>query len=77
MDTIFDHGVTGIEIEVLNSFIPSRVIRSKEKYLANIDLDKSNADLYHLYILRGEDNKAEQYLNKIKDPKYKYILSSF
>ncbi len=77
METIFDHNVTGIEIEVLNSFIPSRVIRNKEKYMVNIDIDKSNADLYHLYLLRGEILKAEYYLKRIKDPKYKYLLSSF
>ncbi len=77
METIFDHNVTGIEIELLNSFIPSRVIKNKDKYLVNIDVDKSNADLYHLFVLRGENNKAENYLNRIKDPQYKYILSSF
>ncbi len=77
METIFDHNVTGIEIELLNSFIPSRVIKNRDKYLVNIDIDKSNADLYHLFVLRGDNNKAEDYLNKIKDPQYKYILSSF
>jgi len=77
METIFDHNVTGVELEVLNSFIPSRLIRSKDKYMVNIDRDKSNADLYHLYMLRGENKKAEIYLKKIKDPEYKYILSSF
>lgn len=77
METIFDHNVTGVEIELLNSFIPSRTIRNKEKYLVNVDVDKSNADLFHLYMLRGESTIAEQYLNKIKDPEYKYILSSF
>ncbi len=77
METIFDYHVTGIEIEVLNSFIPSRVIRNKELYLSKVDTDKSNADLYHLFLLRGEDAKAENFLKKIKDPKYKYLLSSF
>ncbi len=77
METIFDHDVTGIEIELLNSFIPSRVIKNRDKYLVNIDLDKSNADLYHLFVLRGDNSKAENYLNRIKDPQYKYILSSF
>ena len=77
METIFDHNVTGMELELLNSFIPSRVIRNKEKYMVNVDLDKSYADLYHLYLLRGEINKADYFLKKIKDPKYKYLLSSF
>lgn len=77
METIFDHNVTGVEIELLNSFIPSWVIRSKEKYIVNIDVDKSNADLYHLYVLRGDNTKAENYLSKIKNPRYKCNLSSF
>jgi len=77
METIFDHNITGIEIELLNSFIPSRVIRNREKYLVNINLDKSNADLYHLYLLRGKVETADYYLRKIEDPKYKYLLSAF
>ena len=77
METIFDHNITGIEIEVLNSFIPSRAIRTREKYAESLDSDKFNSDLYHLYILRGNANKAEEYLSKIKNPEYKYILSAF
>ena len=77
METIFDHNVTGLELELLNSFIPSRVIRNKEKYVVNVNTDKSYADLYHLYVLRGENKIAEQYLKMIRDSEYKYILSSF
>jgi len=77
METIFDHNVTGIEIEVLNSFIPSRAIRSREKYTESFNSDKVNSDLYHLFILRGKAEKAEEYLSKIKDPEYKYNLSVF
>ncbi|MCL5030528.1 MAG: hypothetical protein M1480_16065 [Bacteroidetes bacterium] len=77
METIFDHNVTGVEIELLNSFMSSRAIRDKEKYEQNIDRDRSYSDLYHLYTLRGEIRKAEQYLSKIKDPEYKNILSVF
>lgn len=77
METIFDHNVTGIEIEVLNSFIPSRVIRSRDKYAESSNIDKVYSDLYHLYMLRGKVEKAEEYLNKIKDPEYKYNLSVF
>ncbi len=77
METIFDHNVTSIEIELLNSFIPSRVIRNKENYIGKVDGDKSYADIYHLYILRGDIAKADNYAGKIKNPKYKCILSSF
>ncbi len=77
METIFDHNVTGIEIELLNSFMPSNIIRNRDKYVCDTTYEKSNADLYHLFILRGENSEAEKYLRKIKDPDYKYILSSF
>jgi hypothetical protein len=77
METIFDHHVTGIELEVLNSYSPTRILRNKDKYVSHLNLDKCNADLYHLYTLRGEYKKAEHYLKKIKDPKYKYLLSYF
>ncbi len=77
METIFDHNVTGIEIEVLNSFIPNAGIKTREKYAEGINSDKFNSDLYHLYMIRGKVDKAEEYLNKIKDPEYKYILSAF
>ncbi len=77
METIFDHNVTGVEIEVLNSFIPSKAIRSKENYVESANLDNSYSDLYHLYMLRGEVDKAEEYLGLIKDPQYKHILSVF
>ncbi len=77
METIFDHNITNYEIELLSSFIPSRSIRAKDKYLERINKDQVYSDLYHLYLLRGDVVKAEKYLNKINDPEYKSLLSSF
>jgi hypothetical protein len=77
METIFDHNVTGVELEVLNSFIPSKAIGKRENYLEKTDGEKSFTDLYHLYVLRGESDKAEKYLNQITNPQDKNILSAF
>ena len=77
METIFDHHVTGIELEVLSSFIPNKAIGKRENYIENVDGEKSFTDLYHLYVLRGENIKAEKYLSQIKDPQDKNILSAF
>jgi hypothetical protein len=77
METIFDHQITKKEVELLNSFQPSRVIKSKDVYLQNKELDRINADLYRLYTLRGDLSKADFFLRKIKDPTYKYLLSYF
>ncbi len=77
METIFDHNVTGVEIDLLNSFIVSKGIRDKENYENNLDRDRSYSDLFHLYSIRGEMDKAEVYFNKIKNPEYKSTLSIF
>ena len=77
METIFDHNVMGIELVVLSSFIPSKIIKKRESYIAETDGDRSFADLYHLFVLRGENGKAEKYLRQIKNPQYKNILSAF
>lgn len=77
METIFDHNVTGIEIEMLNSFIPSKAIGKKENYVQKTDGEKSFTDLYHLFVLRGQSDKAEIYLKQLTDPQDKSILSAF
>lgn len=77
METIFDHNVTGIELEMLKSFIPCNVIKDKDDYIEETDGDKSCTDLYHLYVLRGENRLAEKYLVRIKNPQYRNILSAF
>ena len=67
MDTIFDHKVTKLEMEILSSCAPHIIIKDKEKYLKYCDIDTINADLYRLFILRNEVDIAESYVKKIKD----------
>jgi hypothetical protein len=77
METIFDHNVTGIELEELSSFIPSKAIGKREIYIAKVDGEKSSTDLYHLFVLRGESDKAEKYLSLIQNQQDRNILSAF
>ena len=77
METIFEHNVTKKELELLKGFNPIGTISSRESYLKEKNEDKSLADLYRLYLLRGDNMKAEEFLNRIRDNRYKYILSSF
>ncbi len=77
METIFEHNVTKKELELLRSFNPFGKISNRESYLKEEDEDKSLADLYRLYVLRGDDFKAEEFLKRIGDDRYKYTLSSF
>ena len=41
METIFDHDVTGIELEILNSFMPNNVVKKKENYIHDADGEKA------------------------------------
>jgi len=68
MDTIYEHEVTKIEVEILSSCSPHKGFGNKEVYLKYCDTDTINADLYRLYTLRNEVDTAEVYLKKIKDP---------
>ena len=77
METIFEHNVTKKELELLRSFNPIGRISNRESYLKEENEDKSLADLYRLYVLRGDNFKAEEFLNRIRDDHYKYLLSSF
>lgn len=77
METLFDHEITKNELEKLSSFIPSSYFRNKSEYLKKSCDDLCYADLFHLYLLRNDNKKAEFYLKKIRDEKYKFILSAF
>lgn len=77
METIFEHNVTKKELELLRSFNPIGRISNRESYLKEENEDKSLADLYRLYVLRGDNFRAEEFLNRIRDDHYKYLLSSF
>ena len=67
MDTIFDHKVTKLEMEILSSCSPNKGFRDKDIYLKYSDCDTINADLYRLYTLRNEIDTAELFMREIKD----------
>jgi hypothetical protein len=77
MDTIFDHKVTKLEMEILSSCFPHKGIKDKEIYLKYCDVDTINADLYRLFTLRNEVDIAESYVKKIKDTQIISSLSFF
>lgn len=55
METVFDHRITDSEIRQIG-FI------DKEKYLQIVDEQSSHFDLAMLYHLKGESEKANEYL---------------
>jgi hypothetical protein len=77
VETIFEHNVTKKELELLKGFNPIGRISNRESYLKEKNEDRSLADLYRLYVLRGDPFKAEEFLVRINDKRYKYLLSSF
>ena len=68
MDTIFEHDVTKLEIEKITSCAPHKDFRTKEAYTKYTDVDTIYSDLYKLYTLRDEVEKAESYLKMVKRP---------
>jgi hypothetical protein len=67
METIFEHNITKLEIEMLTSCAPHKHRWDKDKYLQFSDADTVNSDLYRLFIIRNQNEKAESYLEKIKE----------
>jgi len=67
MGTIFEHDVTKLEIEMLTSCSPNKTKRDKDNYLKFSDIDTINSDLYMLFIIRNQNEKAESYFQKVKD----------
>ena len=67
MGTIFEHDVTKLEIEMLTSCAPHRDRKDQDKYLQYSDIDTINSDLYMLFIIRNQNEKAESYLQKVKE----------
>lgn len=78
METIYDHGISENELVVLDKMTPGRIInQNKQNYLENCSSDILFADLYRLYFLRGDNNKAQFYFDKIQDHTLKYLLKDF
>jgi len=65
-ETVFDHHITENEQKALFGYVLSP--EDVEFYKIRISNDGAYALLYHLYRLRGDMKKAEEFLNKIKDP---------
>ena len=59
METIFEHNVTKLEIEMLTSCAPHKRRRDKDKYLQYSDTDTINSDLYTLFIIRDRMRKPK------------------
>lgn len=54
--------------------IPGRIIDNKKFYEYELDNDLRNADLYRLYLIRGDKEIAKNYFNKIEDEVLKHFL---
>lgn len=74
METIYEHEISRDELNMLSKMIPGRIINNKKYYLFELDNDLRNADLYRLYTIRGEDDKALRYYEKIEDEILKHFL---
>ena len=68
METIFDNNVTKLEMEMLTSCAPHKGMKNKDNYLKYSDIDTINSDLYRLFLIRNQVEKAESYMKKVKEP---------
>ena len=67
METIFDNNVTKLEMEKIISCSPHKDFRTKEAYTKFNKVDTIYLDLYKLYTIRNQAEKAEGYLKKVKE----------
>ncbi len=68
METIFDHDPSPEELKYL--FLTGQ---SKEEYAnTNRDQETEFGNIYALYMIRGNREKALEYLNRIRDPKQRF-----
>ena len=67
METIFEHDVTKLEIEKITSCAPHKDFRTKETYTKVTDVDTMYMDLYRLFTIRDDIEKAESFLKKVKE----------
>lgn len=62
METIYDHGVTEQELNVLYFDDPD----AQDEYLTGLSQDNAYADLVTLYRMRGDDARAESFVGHIQ-----------
>lgn len=63
METIFTHNITSEELNLLFFGDPE----TEEEYLDILSQDSAYADLVALYRLRGDEARAQAFLNLIQD----------
>ena len=77
MENIYSHKATANEIKILDRMTPGRSIEKETTYANSLDTDLIYADLFRLYCIRGDKQKAIEYFNKIKDEILKFFLKDY
>ena len=68
METVFDHNPTAEELKYL--FLTGM---TREEYLAaHSDQETEYGNIYALYMIRGNRERALEYLNRIRNPKERF-----
>lgn len=76
MGSIYKQKVTPEEMHRLIKMIPGRKIDNEIDYEINMSGDLKLADLYRLFSIRGEKDKAQGYFEKIEDNVLRYLLKN-
>lgn len=68
METVFDHDPSAEELKYL--FLSGK---TREEYMASHeDQETEYGNIYALYMIRGNREKALEYLNRIRNPKARF-----
>jgi DNA-binding SARP family transcriptional activator len=68
METVFDHDPSAEELKYL--FLTGK---TREEYIASHeDQETEYGNIYALYMIRGNRDKALEYLNRIRNPKARF-----
>jgi hypothetical protein len=76
MGSIYRNNITAKEINKLSKMIPGRKINNEFDYENKMTNDLKFADLFRLFSIRGDKEKAQQYFEKIEDNILKYLLKN-
>jgi|GEM_PF-936213 len=68
LETIFDHGITDDELWQLTDGNPEPL----DEYLYGLSQDSAYADLYRLYGIRGNTDRALYFMEQIQDQGFKF-----
>ncbi len=71
VETIYDHGITDAEMQQLTAGYPE----PKDEYFYALSQDSAYADLFRLYTMRHDENKAAFFLNQIQDGSFRRQLT--